>query len=138
MASPDDLLDLVPDSLERDVERLQGFSGITGAPVGQAEQDVLRADVVVVQEPRLILGEHEGASRFVGESLEQRITSDQMLGPEASVVIVPSDAALEPLRRDRWGRVTLSWRAGVKGATRSVSQATRRTTDSVCSAGGGA
>ena len=85
--------------------------------MGQAEQDVLRADVVVVQEPRLILGEHEGASRFVGESLEQRITSDQMLGPE--VVIVPSDAALEP---GPLGPRDTQLMAGVKGATRSVSQ----------------
>jgi hypothetical protein len=38
--------------------------------VKEPEQDVLGADVVVVQEPRLFLGEHDHAAGVVGESLE--------------------------------------------------------------------
>jgi hypothetical protein len=38
----------------------------------QPEQDVLGADEVVVEEPRLFLGQDEDSSGSVGEALEQK------------------------------------------------------------------
>jgi hypothetical protein len=45
--------------LDRDVERLEHARGETFLLAQQAEQDVLRADVVVLQRPRLVLGEDD-------------------------------------------------------------------------------
>jgi hypothetical protein len=39
--------------------------------VDQPEQQVLGADVVVVEEPSLLLGEHDDPPRPVGEALKQ-------------------------------------------------------------------
>ena len=70
-ALPDDLLDLAAHGLERDAERLEGLGGDAFALVDQPEQDVLGADVVVVEEPSFLLGEHDDPSGPVGEPFEQ-------------------------------------------------------------------
>jgi hypothetical protein len=70
LALADDLLDLGADRLQRDAERLQRLGGDPLALVDQAEQDVLGADVVVVEEPSLLLCEHDDTSSPVGEALK--------------------------------------------------------------------
>ena len=74
-ALADDLLDLVADRLEGDAERLEGLGGDSLALVDEAEQDVLGADVVVVEQARFFLGQHHDSSSPVGESLEHRFPS---------------------------------------------------------------
>ena len=70
-ALTDDLLDLAAHGLERDAERLEGLGRDAFALVDQPEQDVLGADVVVVEQPRFLLGEDDDAAGPVGESFEQ-------------------------------------------------------------------
>ena len=80
-ALADDLLDLAAHGLERDAERLEGLGGDALALVDQPEQDVLGADVVVVEEACFLLAStttrrarsvkrsnKETASRGSGES----------------------------------------------------------------------
>ena len=66
----DDLLDLLADALQRDPEGLQGLGGHALALVDEAEEDVLGADVVVVEHPGLFLGQDDNTPRSVGEPLE--------------------------------------------------------------------
>ena len=66
----DDLLDLLANGLERDVHGLERLRGDALALVDQPEQDVLGADVVVVEHPRLFLGEDHDSSGSVGEAFE--------------------------------------------------------------------
>ena len=54
-ALADDLLDLAAHGLERDAERLERLGGDAFALVDQPEQDVLGADVVVVEQARFFL-----------------------------------------------------------------------------------
>src|SRR4029078_4615142 len=70
LALADDLLDLGPDGLQRDAERLQGLGRDAFTLVDEAEQDVLGADVVVVEHPGLFLGQDDNSPRAVGEPLE--------------------------------------------------------------------
>ena len=71
----DELLDLAACGLQRDAEGLQALGGHALTLVDQPEQDVLRADVVVVEQPRLFLGEYHDPPGPVGEPLEQRAAS---------------------------------------------------------------
>jgi hypothetical protein len=66
----DDLLDLLAHGVERDAERLQGLGRDALTLVDQPEQDVLGADVVVVEHPGLFLGQDDDAAGAVGEPLE--------------------------------------------------------------------
>ena len=70
----DDVLHLLAHGVERDAERLERLGGDALALVDQAEQDVLGADVVVVEHLRLFLGEDDNATGSVGESLEHLLT----------------------------------------------------------------
>ena len=70
-ALADDLLDLAAHGLEGDAERLERLGGDAFALVDQAEQDVLGADVVVVEEARFLLGQHDDSAGPVGEAFEQ-------------------------------------------------------------------
>ena len=67
----DELLHLAANGLERDPERLEGLGGHALALVDEAEEDVLGADVVVVEQARLFLGEYHDPPGPVGEPLEQ-------------------------------------------------------------------
>jgi len=71
-ALADDLLDLIAHSLEADAEGLERFRGDALTLVDQAEQDVLRPDVVVVEQARFFLRQHHHSSSPVGEPLEHR------------------------------------------------------------------
>ena len=67
----DDLLDLVADGLERDAEGFERLGGDPLALVDEAEEDVLGADVVVIEEPRFFLGEDDNPAGSVSEAFEQ-------------------------------------------------------------------
>ena len=69
-ALTDDLLDLAAHGLERDAERLEGLGGDALALVDQPEQDVLGADVAVVQQTGFFLREHHDSPSPVGEAFE--------------------------------------------------------------------
>ena len=71
-ALTDDLFDLVAHRFKADAERLQRLGRNTLTLVDEAKQDVLGADVVVVEQPRLFLGKHHHSSSPVGKSLEHR------------------------------------------------------------------
>ncbi len=71
-ALADDLLDLVAHGLERDAEGLEGLGGNALALVDQPEQDVLGADVVVVEQPSFFLGQYDDPTSSVCEAFEHR------------------------------------------------------------------
>ena len=70
-ALADDLLDLGAHRLQGDPELLEGLGGHPFALVDESEQDVLGADVVVVQQARFFLRQHHNPSGSVCESFEQ-------------------------------------------------------------------
>ena len=69
-ALADDLLDLAAHGLERDAEGLERLGGDALALVDEPEQDVLGADVVVVEQARFLLGEDDDPAGPVGEAFE--------------------------------------------------------------------
>ena len=69
-ALADDLLDLAAHGFEADAERFERLRGDALSLVDQAEQDVLGADVAVVEEARFLLGEHDDSSSPVGKAFE--------------------------------------------------------------------
>jgi hypothetical protein len=71
----DDLDNLAADRLEADAHTLERAGSYTFTFVNQAEEDVLRADVVVVEQPRLFLGEDNDPSGPIGKPFEQGDTS---------------------------------------------------------------
>ena len=104
-ALADDLLDLAAHGLERDAEALEGLGGDALALVDQPEQDVLGADVAVVQQARFLLGEDDDPAGPVSESFEHvrpfRVgpTSDQCTG-EADVRVAEVDGVAVRRRVD--------------------------------------
>ena len=93
LALADDLLDLLADALQRDAQRLQGLGRDTLTLVDQPEQDVLGADVVVVEHPRFFLREHDHSAGPVGEPLEH------LLPPGGCCVATVSPALSRPCGR---------------------------------------
>jgi hypothetical protein len=67
----DDACDLRAHFLDRDVERLEHARGEPFLFAQQPEQDVLRADVVVLERPCLVLGEDDDLPCPFGEAFEQ-------------------------------------------------------------------
>ena len=65
-----DVLDLLAHSVERDVQRLESLSGNAFTFVDQTEQDVLGADVVVVEHLGFFLRQDNDAASAVGKSLK--------------------------------------------------------------------
>ena len=55
---------------QRDPERFERLRGEPFALVDQAEQDVLGPDVVVIEEPRFFLREHDDPPSAISETLE--------------------------------------------------------------------
>src|SRR6185437_7365505 len=70
LALADDLLDLLPHRLKADPERLERLGRNTFALMDEAEQYVLRANVVVVQHPGFFLRQDNNPPRPVGKPLE--------------------------------------------------------------------
>src|SRR6266516_2633818 len=121
VAPADDLLDLRADPLQRHAaDPPQRLGGGAFALVEQAEQEVLGADVVVVQEPGLLLGEHDHSPGPVGATLANPQT------PTAGGAMMrPIGSERRPLR------LSPSWRRGVRRRGRPVGRsapgrATRR------------
>ena len=73
LALADDLLNLLPHGLLADPQRLQRLGGDALALVDQAKQDVLGADVVVVEHPGLFLSQNHNPPRPVGKPLEHLV-----------------------------------------------------------------
>ena len=71
VALADDAGDLRAHLLDRDVERLEHAGGETLLLAEQAEQDVLGADVVVLERPRLVLREDDDLASPFSEAFEQ-------------------------------------------------------------------
>jgi hypothetical protein len=70
-AGADDPHNLRAHALDRYVERLEDARCEPFLLTEQAEQDVLGADVVVLELPGLFLGQHHHLAGSLGESLEQ-------------------------------------------------------------------
>src|SRR6185437_15654849 len=70
LALADDLLDLLPHRLKADPERLERLGRNSFALMDEAEQDVLGANVVVVQHPGFFLRQDNNPPRPVGKPLE--------------------------------------------------------------------
>ena len=64
----DELLDLQADLAQVDVEVLQHVGGDAGAFLDQAQQDVLGADVFVVEALGLLIGQLHHLAGSIGES----------------------------------------------------------------------
>ena len=71
VALADDARDLGAHLFHRDVERLEDAGGQALFLAQEAEQDVLRADVVVLEGPGLVLRQNDDLPCPLGESLEQ-------------------------------------------------------------------
>jgi hypothetical protein len=71
VALADDTGDLRAHLLDRDVEGLEDAGGEPLLLAQQAEQDVLGADVVVLQSARLVLSEDDDLAGSLGEAFEQ-------------------------------------------------------------------
>ena len=95
-ALADDLLDLAAHGLERDAEALERLGGDAFALVDQPEQDVLGADVGVVEQARFLLGEDHDPAGPVGEAFEH-------VRPfhERRVRVLTLPAAADPTGRSR-------------------------------------
>ena len=72
LAGADDADDLGADALGGDVERLEDAGGQALLLAQQPEQDVLGADVVVLERARLFLGQDDYLTGSLCESLEQK------------------------------------------------------------------
>ena len=70
LALADDLLDLAADALQRDAQRLQRLCSYTFAFMDKSQQDVLSADVVVVEHPGFFLRQDDDPAGTVGKSLK--------------------------------------------------------------------
>jgi hypothetical protein len=66
------LLNLLPYGLQADPQGLQGLGRHALTLKDQAQQDVLGADVVVVEHPGLFLRQHHNPPRPVGKPLKHR------------------------------------------------------------------
>jgi hypothetical protein len=73
LAGADDPDDLGADPLHGDVERLEHAGGQALLLAKEPEQDVLGADVVVLESPRLLLGEDDYLAGSLSESLEHSV-----------------------------------------------------------------
>src|SRR5258708_5205650 len=76
----DDLVDLLAHRLPADPQRLQRLRRGALALMDQPEQDMLSADVVVVQHPGLILSQDNNPPRPVGEPLEHLVAPHRAAG----------------------------------------------------------
>ena len=84
LAGADDAHDLRADALDGDVEALEHASCQALLLAQEAEQDVLGADVVVLERPRLLLGEDDHLAGSLCESLEHGCDVPSLLGGEAA------------------------------------------------------
>ena len=79
LALADDVLNLLANLLQVDTQGLKCLGRNALTLVDQTKQNVLGSDVVVVEQLRLFLGEHDYPASLVGEFLEQAGTSKSVL-----------------------------------------------------------
>jgi hypothetical protein len=72
LALADDLLDLLPHGVKADPQRLQRLGRYPFALVDEAEQDVLGADVVVIEHPGFFLSQDDNPPGPAGKALKHR------------------------------------------------------------------
>ena len=111
----DDLNDGGADGLALDLHRLQGLGGDALALGDQAEQQVLRADVVVLETASLVLREHDDPASAVGKAFEH--ASPHFTGRalrRARRTPVPVDW-LQPTKSSRAVRALSPWAQGGRG-----------------------
>src|SRR5699024_4047037 len=70
IALADDVADLLAHRVEGHAERLERLGADALVLVDQAQQDVLGADVVVVEQSRLVLCQDDDAAGAIGEAFE--------------------------------------------------------------------
>ena len=70
----DNVLHLLAHGIERDTQRLQRLCGNAFTLVDEAKQNVLSADVVVVEHLGLFLGQNDYTTGAVGKSLKHLFT----------------------------------------------------------------
>src|SRR4029079_1453370 len=75
LARPDDADNLSADALDGDVEGLEDAGGQALLLAQQAEEDVLGADVIVLENPGLLLGEDDHLASPFGEALKHAVLS---------------------------------------------------------------
>ena len=111
----DDARDLGADLLDRDVEGLEHARGEAFLFAQQAEQDVLRADVVVLERPSLVLRENDDLPGPFGESFEQTrpfLAGRLIVAQPAEAMPCPFTESLRPL----WPGSSTSYRCGFEAA----------------------
>jgi len=81
LSETDDGLDLFARAVERDPEALQGPEGHAAGLAEQPEQQVLGADVVVLQPPGFLLRKHDDMPGAVSESLKHGTMLDDFDRP---------------------------------------------------------
>ena len=121
LALADDLDDGGADGLALDLHRLQGLGGDALTLGDQAEQQVLRADVVVLETASLVLREHDDPASAVGKAFEH--ASPHFTGQalrRARRTPVPVDW-LQPTESSRAVRALSPWAQG-RGRGRSVAR----------------
>src|SRR4051794_26975315 len=77
----DNFFDLVADLAQVDIQVLQDVGGDATALLDQAEQDVFRADVLVVEALGLLVGQLHHLAGTVGEAFIHAVDSDGFTGP---------------------------------------------------------
>ena len=80
LALSDDLLDLGAHGLQGDAQALERLRRHTLTFMDEAEQDVLGADVVVIEHARLFLRKHDHSPGSVGKPLEHGLNSFGAVG----------------------------------------------------------
>src|SRR5262249_38980771 len=88
LAQADLVGDVVPDAVQSETEAGEHLAGDRLRLAEQAEQEVLGPDVVVVQPPRLFLGEDHDMPRAVGESLEHETRVLCTFNPVNTMLII--------------------------------------------------
>ena len=67
---PDDIDDLVPHIIERNVERFERLGSHSLALTDETEEDVFGTQIVVLEVPSLLLREHDDSASSVGKPFE--------------------------------------------------------------------
>jgi hypothetical protein len=108
LALTDDLFDLFAHRLQRDVQRLERLGRHAFAFVDEAEQDVLGADVVVVESLGLFLCQYEDASGPVCKAFEHcqpRGLNRECTGARRALFLAELGPSDHGERRPEGGRV---------------------------------
>ena len=90
LALADDLLDLLPHGIQADPQRLERLGRYTFALMDEAKQDVLGADVVVIEHPGFFLRQDNNPPRSIGKPLEHVVALLTARGRDGSGPTLPT------------------------------------------------